>query len=58
MGCQEKVFHPEGYWAMEQAPQRSDHSTKRDRVYEAFGQRSQAHGMILVVSCAGPGVGS
>ncbi|KAJ7396175.1 hypothetical protein BTVI_147576 [Pitangus sulphuratus] len=33
------------------------HSMKPDRVQEAFGQHSQAHGVILEVSCAEPGVG-
>ncbi|TRZ23812.1 hypothetical protein HGM15179_003283 [Zosterops borbonicus] len=52
-----RFLHPESVWALEQAPQGSDHSTKPDRVQEAFGQYFQAHGVTLGVSCAGPGVG-
>lgn len=43
----EKVFHPDGGWALEQAPQGSDHSTKPDRVQGVFGQHSQAHVLIV-----------
>ena len=56
-GYQEKVFHPEGAWALEQAPQGSGHSTKPERVQEAFGQLSQAHGVTLGVFCARPAAG-
>lgn len=35
---QEKVFHAEGGWALEQAPQGVGHSTNPDRVQGAFGQ--------------------
>ncbi|KAJ7417690.1 hypothetical protein WISP_63254 [Willisornis vidua] len=42
-----KVFHSEGGWALEQAPQGSGLSTKHDRVQELFGQCSQAHGVLL-----------
>ena len=45
-----------GGWALEQAHQGSDHSTKPDRVQGVFGQYSQAHGVIIGVSCAGPGL--
>ena len=51
-GYQENVLHPEGGWALEQAPQGSGHSTKPGRIQEMFGQCSQAHGVILGVSCS------
>lgn len=42
-----KVLHPEGSWALKQAPQGSGHSTKPDRVEEELGQCGQAHGVTL-----------
>lgn len=54
---QEEVFPLEGGWALEQALQGSGYSTKSDRVQEALGKCSQAHGVNLGVSCAGLGVG-
>lgn len=51
---QEKVFHLEGGWAIEQG---SGYSTKSDRVPEALGKCSQVHGVTLGVSYAGLGVG-
>lgn len=51
----EKVLHPEGDWALEQASQGSDHSTNLHRVQQVFGQCSQVHGSIHG-SCTGPGV--
>lgn len=38
LGIRRKDFHPEG-------PQRSGLSTKPDRIREAFGQHSRAHGV-------------
>lgn len=43
----EKVLHPEGDWALEQASQGSDHSTNLHRVQQVFGQCSQVHGVVL-----------
>lgn len=51
---QEKVFHLEGGWAIEQG---NGYSTKSDRVQEALGKCSQAHGVTLGVCYAGLGVG-
>lgn len=44
---QEKVFHLEDGWAMEQAPQGGCCGTKSDRVQEALGKCSQAHAVTL-----------
>lgn len=49
-------FPPRGWLGTGQAPQDSGHSTKPDRVQEAFGQWSQEHGVIGML-CVGPGVG-
>lgn len=38
----EKVFHPEGVWALEWAPQESGQCTKTDSVQGMFGQCSRA----------------
>lgn len=54
---QEQVLYPGGGWALEQAPQGSDHSTKADRAQGVFGQNSQAQGGILGLFSLGPGVG-
>lgn len=45
------MFHPEGGWAVTQAPQGSVHSPKLDSVQELFEQCSQAHGATRGVLC-------
>lgn len=57
VGYWERVFHPEGGWVLEQAPQRRGHSTEPDRGRDVFGQHSWAHGGITGMSCTRPGVG-
>lgn len=47
----------EDAWALEQAAQRSDYCTKSVWVHEVFREYSQAHGVTLGVSFAGPRVG-
>ncbi|KAJ7404291.1 hypothetical protein WISP_146768 [Willisornis vidua] len=47
VGYWKKIFHPEGGWALEQAPQGTGHRTKPDRVQEVFGQYPQAHDVTL-----------
>lgn len=53
-GYQEKILLilPEGSWTLEWAPQGSGH-----KVQEAFAQCSHAQGVVLGISCAGPGAG-
>lgn len=51
-----KVSSPRRWLGTEQAPQGRGDSTKPAKVQE-FDQCSQAQGGIVVVSCAGPGVG-
>ena len=48
---------PRGGRALGQAPQGSGQGTESDRIQEAFGQHSQAFGLILGWSCMEPGVG-
>lgn len=43
--------------AQKQCPQKSDHSTKPGRLQEVFGQCSEAYGVTLGLSFAGPEVG-
>ncbi|KAJ7404154.1 hypothetical protein WISP_147168 [Willisornis vidua] len=43
--------------SLEQASQGSGHGTNPDRDQEVFGQHSQSYGVILGVSCVGPGFG-
>lgn len=57
LDIRKKVFHTEGVWSLQWAPQGTGHSAKPGRVQKALGQYSQTHGVTFGEYCTGPGGG-